>query len=180
MITIDPEKLGDWRAREALLDRVMGPDRFLKPSQLLRDGRLPAECLALVARDGGKVVGTVRLWEVIAGGRKALLLGPLAVAPEAQGEGIGSRLMQTAIRRATALGHGAVLLIGDAPYYARFGFSSLLTQRLAMPAAVDRSRFLGLELRPGALAGAAGPMLAAGEPMVPALVAAQAAARVAA
>lgn len=92
MVTIDTERLSDRLPREALLDRVMGPERFLKPSQLLRDGRAPK--LAIVARDGREIVGTVRLWEVDAGGRPALLLGPLAVAPERQGEGIGSRLMR--------------------------------------------------------------------------------------
>ena len=168
MIIIDTERLSDWTAREALLDRVMGPDRFLKPSQLLRDGRLPADDLALVARDGARVIGTVRLWEVIAGGRPALLLGPLAVAPERQGEGIGSRLMATALQRATVLGHRAVILVGDAPYYARFGFSAALTRGLAMPAPVDRARLLGLELRRGALVGAAGPVVAARVSMLPA------------
>ncbi|MGV8839075.1 MAG: GNAT family N-acetyltransferase [Bauldia sp.] len=154
MVTIDTERLSDRLPRETLLDRVMGPERFLKPSQLLRDGRAPA--LAIVARDGREVVGTVRLWEVDAGGRPALLLGPLAVAPERQGEGIGSRLMRSALNRATALGHGAAILVGDAPYYARFGFSAGLTANLAMPAKVDPARLLAMELRDGALAGAAG------------------------
>ncbi len=170
MITIDTERIGDWNAREALLDRAMDADRLLKPSQLLRDGRLPADGLALVARDGDSLVGTVRLWEVMAGARPALLLGPLAVAPERQGEGIGSALMREATGRAASLGHRAVLLVGDAPYYVRFGFTAALTCGLIMPAPVDPARFLGLELRRGALAGATGRVAAAGT-VLPATVA---------
>ncbi|MGD9738375.1 MAG: GNAT family N-acetyltransferase [Bauldia sp.] len=178
MITIDIERPGDALAREALLDRTMGAERFEKPSQRLRNGRDPE--LALVARDGGEIVGTVRLWEVDAGGRPALLLGPLAVCGERQGEGIGSRLMRSALNRAAAHGHGAVILVGDAPYYARFGFSAELTADLAMPTPVDRARFLAVELRDGALAGASGsvavPMLPAGVVPAPAAIQARLAA----
>lgn len=158
MVTIDTERPTDRLSRETLLDRVMGPERLQKPSQRLRDGRAPA--ISVVARDGREVVGTVRLWEVDAGGRPALLLGPLAVSPEHQGAGIGSRLMRSALNRAAAMGHGAVILVGDAPYYARFGFSAELTADLAMPAKVDPARFLAVELRDGALAGASGAVVA--------------------
>ena len=162
MISIDHEDAADWHAREALLDEAMGFERFLKPSQLLRDGRMPADGLSLVARDGNALVGTVRLWHVIAGDRPALLLGPIAVSPHCQNSGIGVRLMQAAIGAAAARGHGAIILVGDAPYYARFGFDSGLTRGLTMPAPVDRNRFLGLELRPGALLGAVGIVAADG------------------
>lgn len=162
MVTIDLEHATDWHAREALLDRAMGAERFLKPSQLLRDGRLAAYGLSFVARDGNDIVGSVRLWNVFAGARPALLLGPLAVAPEHQGAGIGGRLMRRAIAGAVSQGHGAILLVGDAPYYERFGFSTALTQDLVMPAPVDPARFLGIELRHGALFGAAGMVVADG------------------
>jgi predicted N-acetyltransferase YhbS len=165
MIHIAEEAPDETGARELLLDRAMGPDRVLKPSERLREGRLPARGLSLVARDGDQIVGSVRLWHVDAGeDRPALLLGPLAVDPAYQGSGIGSTLMTASIERATALGHGAILLVGDAPYYARFGFSAELTRKLKMPAPVLRKRFLGLELTPGALAGAAGKVVGAGLP----------------
>ncbi|MCC2100355.1 MAG: N-acetyltransferase, partial [Hyphomicrobiales bacterium] len=97
--TIDVERDGDVFAREKLLDAAMGPGRFRKSSQKLRDGRLPA--MALVARDeDGRVVGTVRLWNVDAGGAPALLLGPLAVAEDRRCDGIGGALMREAIARA--------------------------------------------------------------------------------
>jgi predicted N-acetyltransferase YhbS len=125
---------------------------------------LPAAGLSLVAIERGRVVGTLRLWDVKAGGeRPALLLGPLAVACDAQRRGIGGKLVRRALREARRLGHTAVLLIGDAAYYGRFGFSAQHTGALRMPAPYDRARLLGKELTPGALAGASGPITAAGE-----------------
>jgi len=162
MITIRDEIAADVPAREALLDHCLGERRTAKSSERLREGRLPAEGLALTAERDGVVVATVRLWHVEAGGKPALLLGPLAVSPERQGEGLGRMMMREAIWRAACRGHGAVILVGDAPYYARFGFDPALTRDLAMPGPVERERFLGLELRDGALAGAAGLLVATG------------------
>ena len=163
MITVRSEVLSDIEAREDLLDAAMGEARFRKTSARLRDGRLPAHGLALVAEDEtGMLVGTVRLWNVAANGRDALLLGPLAVSPDAQSRGIGSVLMQAACERAAGLGHRAILLVGDAPYYARFGFTAEPTLKLRMPGPYERSRFLARELVPGALAGAAGVLRATG------------------
>ncbi|KPH78866.1 GNAT family N-acetyltransferase [Bosea vaviloviae] len=164
MITIRDEIAADVPAREALLDRCLGERRTAKSSERLREGRLPAEGLALTAERDGVVVATVRLWHVDAGGRSALLLGPLAVSPDLQGEGIGRAMMREAIWRAACRGHGAVLLVGDAAYYERFGFSGDLTRDLAMPGPVERERFLGLELRDGALSGVAGVLVATGRP----------------
>jgi predicted N-acetyltransferase YhbS len=162
-IVIRDETPADMVAREALLDRTM-PNRSLKTSERLREGRLPARGLSLVAEADGALVGTVRLWHVCAGpGRPALLLGPLAVAPERQGDGVGGALMREAIARAEALGHGAILLVGDAPYYARFGFAAAPTASLWLPGPHARERFLALELRRDALAGAAGLVSPTGE-----------------
>ena len=169
MTHIDVEAPGEAGAREMLLDRAMGPDRHLKTSERLREGRLPASGLALVARDGDEIIGTVRLWNVSAGGRDALLLGPLAIAPERQSEGLGGKLMRAALNRAAMFGHGAVILVGDADYYARFGFSAAATQSLMMPGPVERKRFLALELKEGALDGAAGTLVATGDWSVPPL-----------
>lgn len=159
------ETLADIPAREALLDRAMGLKRRKKSSEKLRRGRRPSEGLAFVARDeAGGVVGTVRLWDVRLGegGPAALLLGPLAVDQMMKSGGIGSALMRHAIAEAARLGHGAILLVGDAPYYARFGFSADKTGSLAMPGPYERDRFLALELVVGALDGAKGVLKAAG------------------
>lgn len=163
-VSIRDEIAADAPARERLLDDAFGACRFEKTSERLREGRLPAKGLSVVAEREGDLVGTVRLWHVAAGpNRPALLLGPLAVDERLRGAGLGGALMREAIARADALGHGAILLVGDAPYYARFGFAPALTQGLWLPGPYARERFLGLELRAGALAGARGLVGATGE-----------------
>ena len=156
---IRAERASDVVAREALLDACFGANRQLRTCQRLRDGRAPAEGLALsVVRQGrqGRLVGTVRLWHVSAGGKPALVLGPLAVDASCRDLGIGAALMTHALAAAKARGHNAVILLGDAPYYARFGFSALKTGELSLPGPFERDRLLGLELREGALDGAWG------------------------
>ncbi len=153
----------DVLAREKLLDACFGPARFLKTCEKLRAGRLPARGLALAARDGGRLVATLRLWPIHAGpGRAALLLGPLAVASDYRSLGLGAAMIETGLARARSRNHRAVLLVGDAPYYQRFGFERALTEGLVMPGWVDEARFLGKELAPGALRGAQGRVGAAG------------------
>jgi len=149
-------------AREALLDASFGDNRHLRTCQRLRDGQAPAEGLALSAVSQGRLVGTVRLWHVSAGGVPALTLGPLAVDPSCRKLGIGRALVQRALAAAKARGHGAVLLFGDAPYYARFGFSALKTGELRLPGPFEPDRLLGLELREGALDGAWGMIVPTG------------------
>jgi predicted N-acetyltransferase YhbS len=145
MVTIRHERPHDFAAREALLDLCFGAARHQKASERLREGRLP--WLALVATERGRVIGTVRLWQVSAGSdRPALLLGPLAVDAGHRNRGIGSALVERAIEVARADGHREMLLVGDAPYYGRFGFSAERTGKLGMPGPFEPSRLLGLEL----------------------------------
>ena len=161
---IEDEAECDVHARETLLDRAMGAGRRRKSSEKLRRGRLPSAGLAFVARNGaGQVVGSVRLWDVAAGGKSLLLLGPLAVEASSEGKGIGSALMRHAITRAKEQGHGAIILVGDAPYYQRFGFSADKTSGLMMPGPVERHRLLGLELKSGYLDQSAGLLVASGQ-----------------
>ena len=158
MVTIRPETTADLAPRERLLDRAFGKARRRKTSERLREGRIPAEGLAFTAVDGkGKLLGTLRLWDVLAGSAgPALLLGPLAVDCKAQRQGIGAALMHHAVAEAKRLGHASIILVGDEPYYARFGFSGAPMADLHLPGPVERARFLGLELLPGALDGAEG------------------------
>ena len=158
MVTIRHESLCDHPLREALLDRAFGKRRRSKTSERLREDRLPSEGLAFTAIDArGRLIGTVRLWDIIAGSAgSALLLGPIAVDSRHRCKGIGAALMQRALNEARVRGHAAVILVGDAPYYARFGFSHGPVSDLHMPGPVERSRFLGMELIPGALDGAEG------------------------
>src|SRR3954453_8548730 len=153
-------------AREALLDACFGENRHTRTCQRLRDGRAPAEGLALSAVARGKLVGTVRLWHVSAGGIPALMLGPLAVEASSRKLGVGAALMDHALQAATAHGHRAVILLGDAPYYARFGFSGEKTSELSLPGQFERERLLGLELTAGALDGAWGMISATGKPVL--------------
>jgi len=162
-IVINEEQACDVGPREALLDAAFGrKERFAKTCQRLREGRVPAQGLALAARRDGVLIGTLRLWHVDAGGVPALLLGPLAVASTHRSFGLGKRLMKEGLARAAARGHRAVILVGDAPYYAQFGFSRAPMQALAMPGPIEEERFLGLELEAGALTGACGLVKATG------------------
>lgn len=159
---IRAERACDVAAREALLDVAFGGNRQRRTCQRLREGRAPAEGLALSALRHGRLVGTLRFWHVSAGGVPALVLGPLAVDPGSRGLGLGAALMRQGLALAKARGHGAVILLGDAPYYGRFGFSTLKTGELLLPGAFERDRLLALELRPGALDGAWGTIVPTG------------------
>lgn len=162
-VTFHAETRFDVAARERLLDAAFGPARFVKTCERLREGVLPANGLAFTARSDGHLIGTLRLWDITAGGVPALLLGPLAVDARHEGKGIGSKLMRHALAEAARLGHKAVILVGDAPYYARFGFDRALTENLLLPGPVNLDRFLGLELEPGALDHAHGLVVASGQ-----------------
>lgn len=165
MVTIRNEAHCDIDLREDLLDRVWGQSRFQKTAERLREGRAAAQGLSLVAEQEEQFVGTVRLWHVCAGpARPALLLGPLAVDEAWRDLGIGTRLMQRALAAARRRGHQAVILVGDAPYYGRFGFSAEKTGELWLPGPFERQRLLGCELVPGALDGARGLVGATGSP----------------
>jgi len=155
MITIRKELHRDVEARETLLDLCFGDARFQKAAERLREGRLPAPNLSFTASDNGRVVGTARLWNVSAGpSRPALLLGPIAVHPGHRCRGLGGALIERALDDARRLGHRAVMLVGDAPYYERFGFAAGATGGLWLPGRYDVNRFLARELAPGALFGA--------------------------
>lgn len=167
MIAIRQERPSDRQAREALLDLSFGQGRSDKTSERLREGRLPADDLSFVAVEHGRVVGTVRLWHISIGAKRpALLLGPLAVAPDRRRRGVGASLVRRALRDARRCGYRALILVGDAPYYRRFGFTAAKTSTLELPGPNEPDRLLALELVPGALDGARGVITATG-PLVP-------------
>ncbi len=149
-----PEHSG---AIEALLDVAFGPGRVNKTVYRLRDGVAPIAELCFVALEGDLLQGAIRYWPVTIGSSvPALLLGPVAVAEDRRSEGLGAVLIEHSLARAMELGHHAVLLVGDAPYYCRFGFRHELVRTLSLPGPVDINRFLGLDLAPGAFEGAGG------------------------
>ena len=155
MIGIARETAADRWEVEALFDLCFAPGREMLSSYRLRDGVAPIAGLCLVARDGeGILAGAIRHWPVRVGGRPALLLGPVAVHPTRQGEGLGALLIRSALAEAGAAGWTRGMLVGDAPYYARFGFARLAG--VAMPPPTNPDRVLGRALAPGAWDGVAG------------------------
>ncbi|WP_101067411.1 GNAT family N-acetyltransferase [Roseovarius salinarum] len=155
MFNLVPETDDDWWEVEALYDLCFAPGREALSSYRLRDGVAPARGLSLVARDAeGILAGAIRYWPVRVGEYRALLLGPVAVHPTRQGEGLGAMLIRESLRRAARLGWSRVLLVGDLPYYGRFGFDRL--EGVEMPPPTNPARVLGRALRPGAWTGVRG------------------------
>ena len=168
ILTIASELPADSWARERLLDEAFGAARFEKTVERLREARVPAQNLALVAKNAGDLIGTLRMWHILAGEAPALLLGPLAVAKAFRAQGLGRRLMREGLFRAARAGHKAILLVGDAAYYEPFGFSRRYTLKLSLPGPVIEARFLGLELEGSALKSAKGLVTPAGARALPA------------
>lgn len=152
----------DEPAIEALLDLVFGLSRRAKTSYRLREGNTAVPGLSMVVRDAELgIAGTISYWPLRIGrnGTKAILLGPIAIHPQRQNRGIGLALMRTTLAKATGQDHALVVLVGDAPYYARLGFMQVPEGLLLLPGPVDPKRLMFLELRPGALSAAKGLML---------------------
>lgn len=134
---IDVETADDAAAVEALVLAAFGPGRFAKTAERLRERASIA--VGFVARDGADLLGSVRLWSITIGGTPALFLGPIAVASDNRRAGLGAELVQACLTRAAEAGLG-VLLVGDAPYFGRFGFVVAPDVRLTGP--VDPRRVL--------------------------------------
>lgn len=149
--TVRAEQPEDAPLVEALVAKAFGPGRYAKSAYRLREGVEPQAGLSFVATEGAILRGSVRFWPVRVGEAPALLLGPLAVQSDQRGRGIGIALMQAGIEQARALGHRAVILVGDPPYYARVGFTPLPRESVQFPGPVDHGRILGLALEDGAL-----------------------------
>lgn len=147
-------------AVEALLDLSFGPGRFVKTAQRLREGNRPVADLCYVAFSGEgaerRMVAAISFWPVMLGSRPGLMLGPLVVEPALQGKGCGIKLMEATLAEAKKLGHKLVILVGDAPYYAKVGFGPVPPGKLTMPGPVDPARFLYRELDIGAFANVRG------------------------
>ena len=158
-LAIRNELPGDHAAIERLHERAFGPGRFARTAFRLREGAGQDMACCFAAHVGTFLAGSVRVTPVVAGGVSAIMLGPLTVDPAFEGRGVGGALMNRAITAARELGYGLVLLVGDAPYYARFGFRPVPFGQLSLPGPVDPARFLVLELGEDRLAIAKGPVL---------------------
>lgn len=155
MFELKTETPDDWWEVEALYDLCFAPGREALSSYRLRDGVSAVSELSIVARDPANILaGAIRFWPVQIEAQRALLLGPIAVHPTRQGEGLGGLLIRESIERARSSGWQRVLLVGDAPYYGRFGFTRLAG--VVMPPPTNPERVLGYEIAPGAWQSVAG------------------------
>ena len=155
-LIIRTEQPVDSEAIERLHERAFGPGRFARTASRLREGAPHLLDLSFTALVGTLLVGSVRLTPVKAGEEPALMLGPLTVEPAFENRGIGAALIGRSLEAARAKGHTLVLLVGDQPYYGRFGFRPVPPQQLQLPGPVDPARFLACELAEGALSRAKG------------------------
>lgn len=152
---LEEETEDDWWEVEALYDLCFSPGRTALSSYRLRDGVPTVAALCLILRDDdGTLAAAIRYWPVEVGGQDALLLGPVAVHPTRQGEGLGGLLINESMAEARRLGWERVMLVGDAPYYARFGFKKL--EGVVMPPPTNPDRVLGFALKRGAWDGVTG------------------------
>jgi predicted N-acetyltransferase YhbS len=157
VIHLAEETAEDWWEIEALFDLCFAPGREALSSYRLRDGVARVAELCLVARDGdGTMAAAIRYWPVRVAGQPALLLGPVAVHPTRQGEGLGALLITESLERAAALGWTRVILVGDEPYYRRFGFGREVARALDYPPPTNPDRLLARALEPGAFEGVSG------------------------
>lgn len=163
MYFLDTEKPDDWWNVEYLFDTAFGPGRTGLSSYQLRHEIPPVADLCLTVHDeDGVLAGAIRHWPIRVGNQLGLLLGPIAVHPTRQGEGLGAQLIAAALEKAAPLGWGWVVLVGDEPYYARFGFSRAAADRIVFPPPTNPDRVLAQELVPGAMQTVAGRVSRAG------------------
>jgi predicted N-acetyltransferase YhbS len=152
------ERPQDADAVERLVMRAFGPGRFAKAAERLREGRSPRLDLSIMAWDGGALVGCVRQWAVRVGDTPAIFLGPIAVEEDYRSHGVGAALIERACAAALAGGHGAIVLVGDMPFFGPLGFAP--APGVVIPGPVDQRRVLSKALAPGAVAGLKGPVVA--------------------
>ena len=150
---IMPEIAADRDDVDALVMAAFGPGRFAKTAERIRETARMA--VAFTARDNGRLVGSVRLWAITVDGLDALFLGPIAVAGDARRGGLGADLVGACIGEAQHRSVAGVLLVGDPPYFSRFGFQPAPDVRLPGPA--DPHRILWLPITSAAPSGLALP-----------------------
>ena len=157
-LDVTPLTQADLPQIEKLDERAFGPGRFTRTAYRLREGVGPVPALSFVARVGKFLVGANIITPITCGGAPALLRGPLTVEPAFRARGIGERLIRQSLDAARAQGHRLVILVGDEPYYSRFGFKRVPMGRILLPGPVDPARVLYCELIDGAFEGVKGPV----------------------
>jgi|APSaa5957512535_1039671.scaffolds.fasta_scaffold07895_4 predicted N-acetyltransferase YhbS len=141
---------------EDLLDIAFGVDRHDKASYTLRRNVDAIDSLSFIVKNRSSLIATLRFWPALVKDEPLLLLGPIAVLPELQGQGIGIKLMLHGLMEATRQGHKRVLLVGDESYYKKVGFSRDVVKDIVLKGEADQNRLLGQELIKGSLRGLKG------------------------
>jgi putative acetyltransferase len=106
----------------ALLEAAFGGEGEARLVAALRPTHAWLPEFSVVAEENGRLVAFALLSRVMIGDEEGLALGPVAVAPERQREGLGTTVVREALRRATEARERLVLVLGDPAYYRRFGF----------------------------------------------------------
>lgn len=154
--TLKLEQDRDGPAIETLLDHAFGPGRFTKVSERVREAAEFRPDLSFCAWDESRLVGCVRMTRIRIGATEAVFLGPLAVEEDVRKFGTGGLLVQAACAAAQAAGFANVLLVGDEPYFGRFGFAAAPARDVRLPGPVDQRRVLVRPLREGGADGLSG------------------------
>jgi len=139
-LTLLSEQPAHASAIDALIDRAFGPGRFAKVSERVREFAAFAPELSVCAFEGDRLLGAVRMWRVAVGGHPVIFLGPIAVEQTERNHGLGAVLVEKACEATKAAGETAVLLVGDMPYFGRFGFE--IAKGVELPGPVDLNRVL--------------------------------------
>lgn len=141
----------DARAIESLLDAAFGTDRMTRAAYRIRAGLTPLPIWSAVMTDGGVMVGSIQCFAVAlhrdadsgGGAQPLIMVGPIAVDPARQNEGIGRAMLRAMLARIDAVADAPPqVLIGDAPYYEPFGFSGEATRGWRVPGTWDPARLL--------------------------------------
>ncbi len=141
---------GDIAEISKLHARVFGPGRFVRSAYRVRERKGHLSRFCLVAYLGAELVASLRMTEVAIGGvTGAALLGPIAVEPQHRGLGLGTKLVTAALSAARTGGTQLIILVGDEPYYGRFGFKAVPAGQIVFPGPVNPARILACELKDG-------------------------------
>ena len=140
--SLSTETAFDAVAVARVVEAAFGPGRYAKTAERLREGSEPQ--IGFVMRSEAGVVGSVRLWPVRIGEMAASFLGPIAVDRVWREAGLGASLVEACLDWARAEGLPGVLLVGDPPFFGRFGFAQ--ASGVSLPGPVDPARMLWLSL----------------------------------
>ena len=142
VLTLQSERPQDGPLVDALIARAFGPGRYAKSSERVREFAEFAPELSFCAWSEDRLLGVVRMWRVRVGATPVVFLGPLAVDNDQRSVGVGGLLVERACAAAQAAAETGVLLVGDGPYFARFGFAAAPAAKVKMPGPVDQRRLL--------------------------------------